>query len=516
MAQDNERRQKMPALTHVSLWDEHGWRHITEEEAAAMNPKGTVSAHSGLFMCELCWQYVTFTKEGKNRRYFKHSSSEESKDCPDRTQSNKENDSCSPLQHDLPVRFTLENSSKFKFEIGLIQVPYKLLNEQSQISIYSDNAKFVYNIERISNNGITYLDVGGTPSENYHISYENEKLECFWPHEIAGIKPSGSIFDGQSRKLLTQDADVEVNKEYYLLSQDRTLPDHRTMLVREKRRIGNWILYIISANKFDEVSAKFFLHYKCRLTEQKVSIQTIWPLYSKGPYIINHEGDEVFVHIKGNTTSLDGFPANSIIGLSELPNIKKVRCSERQQLVAAKRNHILEYAYLWKNNIGAEIKKPVVSVKDMQGKAMPEGIGKDLPPKGIIGILVENDGEVIVYQNDYIKSRYNIKAETRLELDNVHWGTKIEIVVGLDILYSLQYTKNKYEVDDLDLLSYVIQGKHNPIKAPEALKNIAAGLKEYSKIYNWIMQQIKLGWIDRGAYRRLQQMYIKMSKTNRR
>ena len=51
----------MASLNHVCMWSEHGWVRVTAEEAAAIHTGGTVSAHSGLFMCELCGQYVTLT-----------------------------------------------------------------------------------------------------------------------------------------------------------------------------------------------------------------------------------------------------------------------------------------------------------------------------------------------------------------------------------------------------------------------------------------------------------------------
>lgn len=46
------------ALTHVCMWSDNGWKRVTAEEAARLHPGGTVSARSGLFMCELCGQYV--------------------------------------------------------------------------------------------------------------------------------------------------------------------------------------------------------------------------------------------------------------------------------------------------------------------------------------------------------------------------------------------------------------------------------------------------------------------------
>ena len=51
----------MASLTHVCMWSDNGWKRITAEQAARLHPGGTVSARSGLFMCELCGQYVTLT-----------------------------------------------------------------------------------------------------------------------------------------------------------------------------------------------------------------------------------------------------------------------------------------------------------------------------------------------------------------------------------------------------------------------------------------------------------------------
>ena len=70
----------MASLTHVCMWSDNDWKRITAEQAARLHPGGTVSAHSGLFMCELCGQYVILTDGDIRIRYFKHSAYEKSKD----------------------------------------------------------------------------------------------------------------------------------------------------------------------------------------------------------------------------------------------------------------------------------------------------------------------------------------------------------------------------------------------------------------------------------------------------
>ena len=69
----------MASLTHVCMWSEHDWIPITAEEASKTHSGGTVSASGGLFMCDLCNQYVTLTDEGKRVRHFRHSSRESDK-----------------------------------------------------------------------------------------------------------------------------------------------------------------------------------------------------------------------------------------------------------------------------------------------------------------------------------------------------------------------------------------------------------------------------------------------------
>lgn len=67
----------MASLNHVCMWEGHGWKRITAEEAAKRYPYGTIHADSGLFMCELCGQYVSLTNGSIRVRYFKHSRAED-------------------------------------------------------------------------------------------------------------------------------------------------------------------------------------------------------------------------------------------------------------------------------------------------------------------------------------------------------------------------------------------------------------------------------------------------------
>ena len=66
----------MASLTHVCVWSKNGWKRITPEEVAREHSRGGVSARSGIFMCSLCGQYVTFFNGRVQAPHFRHSSAE--------------------------------------------------------------------------------------------------------------------------------------------------------------------------------------------------------------------------------------------------------------------------------------------------------------------------------------------------------------------------------------------------------------------------------------------------------
>lgn len=117
----------MPSLTHVCMWSEHGWKKITANEAARLYPGGMVSAACGLFMCELCGQYVILTEGEKNVRHFRHKISEKSKDCPERTFGSSVCMTYNAKEYELPIRICNITGNQFDLELGLLYVPQFIL-----------------------------------------------------------------------------------------------------------------------------------------------------------------------------------------------------------------------------------------------------------------------------------------------------------------------------------------------------------------------------------------------------
>ena len=95
----------MPSLTHVCLWDDNHWERVTALDIAKSSPfVETVPASSKLFMCELCGQYVFYSKGKKRIPCFGHSSGEMIKDCPERTFGYGYTPPYDEKQHELPLK----------------------------------------------------------------------------------------------------------------------------------------------------------------------------------------------------------------------------------------------------------------------------------------------------------------------------------------------------------------------------------------------------------------------------
>ena len=153
----------MASLTHVCMWQNNGWKNITADEAARLHPGGGVSAHSGLFMCELCGQYVLLTDGNYQRRHFRHSSAEKSKDCPERTTAAYVPMVYGISDHELPLRIKNVTKDYFEFEMGFIPVPDNLFSRNNKIIVESTDYgrnSYIYSSERLNVDGVTYLSVG--------------------------------------------------------------------------------------------------------------------------------------------------------------------------------------------------------------------------------------------------------------------------------------------------------------------------------------------------------------------
>lgn len=511
------------------MWSETGWKRITIEQAVRLHPGGTVSARSGLFMCELCGQYVSLTDGNIKVRYFKHSASEKSKDCPERTFGANAPISYAPYEHDLPIRITVSSVSSFRLDVGFVRVPKELLGRHFQLKIMPKgmtDISYVYARERLNSNGLTYLYIGERPFEKYNLSFKNgsDKLYDFWPEEIKGIDPEGTLFEKKSGRKLTYDADVEIGKEYYLLRRGyRILRSGNGMQVHKimQKVFGyeTWNLYVVSASEFNENTARFYLDFHCRLTSNPVSMRPIWPLFVEDNYLIKHNQDNMLMLVEGNAETVKTFPdarAFPLYAKEFLPTVYKVFCSGRQQLISVGRTHALEYTYFWKQSLNRTGAQPQLSVTDLSGNEIASGEADVLPEKSTLCFKSAFDGELIISNSNRVIDKRKITADKYVELDELTFGLSVQVVIGLDIIWQINFKKrlSSQTNNEAELLKWITEVSGAIIPAPHALRNILSGVNCYPQICRWIRKCINNGTIKEQSYRRLQNVYRSIN-TNR-
>lgn len=515
----------MASLTHVCMWSDNGWKRITAEQAAKLHPGGTVSAHSGLFMCELCGQYVSLTDGAVQTRHFRHSAYEKSKNCPERIFGAGYSISYGSQEHDLPIRITGVSSSSFRFEIGLIRVPIGSLCRDFCIEIKPKGVSatpYVFTKERLNYEGITYLPLGEKPFEKYTLNLKNgsDKLLEFWPAEINGIDPEGTLFEKSSGKKLTYDADVEIEKEYYLLKRGCFYrKSYSSIRIREivQKQFGweSWTLYMVSASAFSEEAARFFLDFHCRLTDHPVSLQPVWPLFVEGNYIVKHSQDNMYMLVEGNVATVKTFPSAAVCQLNHnasYPKLYEVHCSSRQQLISAGRTQALQYTYFWKEPLNRVGTSPAILVTDLFGSEIESGKSNTLPHNKTLLFKSTFDGEIIISNNRIVDKR-KIVADRQLELDGLSYGVSVQVVIGLDVVWEINFKKRQVSIvsDEVEILKRLRNASEVFIPAPHSLRNILAGMSCYPQICQWIRKCIREGTINEQSYRRLQEVYRSIS-----
>lgn len=395
----------MLALTHVCIWSGKEWKRISAQEAAQIFPHGT-SSHSGLFMCELCGQYVNFINGSVQNCHFRHSSKEQNKECIDRSEEYGYLRYFNKAKNQLPLRIRIISKYKFEFEIGFINLPIELYKDKRKIIINSDDkSEGIYNyaFSRLDYRYITYLSVSSIPVNEYHISIlpSNNQISLFWPNIVNGVSENGTLFDKVTRKRIEYDSDITIGHIYYLVTTKRIINYNENIQINcissMHYKWKNWYAYEVEATKLAENSAKFFLDLHYRLTDKPFNMSVIWPVCVKAPYIIYHHSDELYIHIHGNNIESKLAPIGKISRYND-SNVISIISSSCQQLLSIGRTRVLKFMYLWQKKLNFINDKNYVEVKDLQGNNLNDGIQNIIPYKKSIVVYSFVDGFIEILQ----------------------------------------------------------------------------------------------------------------------
>lgn len=504
----------MPSLTHVCHWTKHGWKRITAEEAAREYPEGTVSARSGLFMCELCNQYVTLTKPGKNQRHFRHEQDGADGVCPDKRRGENVNIAYSPRDYELPIRITNIGKNSFMLELGLLPVPEDILAEQSsqKIVVCGEGASNqTYLVERLRVDEITYLPIGNVPATSYSVE-AGEILKRFWPQKVTGVSCIGTLFEKSSGKMLIENADVQVDRAYYLLCLGTmACPEDIEIkgICEERTGNGYWKVYEIKAQALSENAARFFWDMKYRLTDSPLSIQPIWPVYVEKSYMIQHNETNLILYVNGNEELTVKTLPPVHIKQKPFPESKgrmfDIPCNDRQQLFTVGRTKVLQYLCFWRKALDGIAAQPQVKVTDIDSKEILSGICNSLPKERTLCITAPFDGMIMVRGKDaVIVEQERIQAENCSKLYNLQMGYLVTVYQGLDAVWSITFEKQiKAVVSNMDeQVSRRLESYHGEMMpAAHSLGGVTAKLDKYPRVRQWLYKKIQQGEIPIAAYR---------------
>lgn len=519
----------MASLTHVCIWSGKDWTRITADEAAKLHPGGSVSSYSGLFMCELCGQYVSFHQGGYQVPHFRHRSAEKSKDCPERTFGSSYIFHYEATMHDLPMKITNISSNSFSFELGLIQVPQSILTDEFIISITADgqrNSVFKFSSERLNSDGTTFLSIGNIPCSKYLISYtENKKeLSKFWPSSINGIDVSGTLFDKKTGKKLPYDSDVVISKDYYFLCNYSYI---RFPSAVSSKKIcsmtvshSTFYLYDIHISELNEDAAKFFLNYHYRLTTVPVSIHPVWPPYIKGNHLIKYSSDKITMILKGNIRAFKTFPNATVKSFLKSESLKlfEINSFNRQQLISVGRTSILKYTYLWQEPICTPKESPKFYITDLNGSAAKNGNVSKIPKDGVLRILSDFDGKIVISKKDTIINKFKFSSDTIAEIEGITYGQTVSVFIGLDCVWEAHYKRSEstsLNGSEETIFRHITQNAGAEIPAPHSLKNMLSAFTQYPTLYTWISKRIKSGKIPEKSFRQIQKFYLNCRQTKK-
>lgn len=416
----------MASLNHVSIRDkEYGWVHITPEDASRLFPNETVSSSDHVFICELCGQYVAFTREGKKTRYFCHSRGEEIKDCDERAEQYNHYPTIQyDGQFDFPLKLLLE-SETFSLSIGIPQGAFQ--ENDFSVSIKGTASHFFNMKERKQETGITWLPLQQDISIQYHIE-THDKVLLNWPDHIPGINPMGTMFDSRGNKILHAEDEVTVGNNYYLIT-DRCIcesfPDVNIVELMHCSIVNSvWRVYEVQAVSFSPDSARFFILYKLHLVKKPTDLHIIWPMTVEEGSISYHNADNLYIAYNGeDQISLQLMPCSAQSAQKEMSGYFQVQSNGFQQMVAFKwhngQRNCSNHLMVWKNPFARTATIPDVAIFDKNEELLQEEIYHQLPPRNQITILARYDGVLTLKFKDKIKLIHQIKGGERFSMENV-------------------------------------------------------------------------------------------------
>ena len=411
----------------------------------------SVSAYSHHFRCYNCFQYVTFVKGSSNRiSHFKHSAGYSDKDCEDRSfNDNAAYTNASVANMEMPMRLTVDNS-QITVSIGLLPINYeelkKCVSSNLLITINgTQSASVVYRADwnRISPNMTTWLNVPtpGISKLKVDFSPANAKPK-FWSGVVAEIPATGALFDAKNGRRIYEKGDAVVGHEYYLLlRRGKWMSTSSTDVQITKLDINDslWNVYRIRALRFSEFASDYFFNtLRVRLTNYPVEMSVLWPPVLEKDTIIETSSRMLKLLLKGEADFSTYPECNSSCTITQLHNNTKlidIRSSDPLQMVTSERyNRTLQFLYVRSIDRSFYYTDPKVSVSYDDDEPCEDTLLKNVPLRGVLHFLSEDDGYIDVYQDEEFFYRKPLPAGEKTRIIDINCNSRICVFVGHELL----------------------------------------------------------------------------------
>lgn len=287
---------------------------------------------------------------------------------------------------------------------------------------------------------------------------------------------------------------------------------------------NGYYLYGLKAYYFDKSASEFFYKLGLVLTNQTPKIHPLWPVYRRSPYILYHNSMKYFVYMSGEEVEptiapiqVRGFEYKRLENQQSI--LARFLCTGREQVVVLnKHNPRLKQLILWRSDFLQTVNTPSVSVTDIKGTDFMKAAYPVLPYNGEMHINADFNGFVLVFRDNILFERREIKSGQPSDFYNIRFGYRFEIYQGMDKIRTVEFVREK-RLSDSDEESFVkklSQFADRVIPIPYDLSGIIERLDDYPEIQVWVRNIKRKGLIPEKAYKLLRKFVVTLEVKNDR
>ena len=511
-------------LTNVWCRDAHGeWVRTTASQTDLYH-RYSVSADSHMFRCYSCFQYVTFVKGSQYRiSHFRHSASETSKDCEDRSLIYSSGASSS-LQISVPdpLRLLLDGN-RVVLEIGLLPATSaelkKAVGANATVSIHGRTGKpDIYRVDysRFAPHTMCWLHLPLSWATDFSVEVNpSGSTPKLWSIQRTGLSKSGDLFDCKTGRRIPEKSDITVGKQYYYLCNKRSSLSLRRSIQIKKIEIYNteWNLYQICAPSYTDDAADFFFDLHLRLTTAPANIDILWPAVVEDDDMIDTNQKDLVLLVSGES-DFEAFPTNggfvrSDKEIKEHERLLSIRNTGALQMVSASRyNQKLRSLYVRPLETIRDALQPSIQIADEDRKPVTENELTKLPKNGVLVLNSDVDAYVDVSDQYGFCYRKSLVSGTECRIVDLQYGMTLNIRQGLDIVRTISVIQSHRSKNSLDQ-TVVWSGKMVPF--PRRYAGILNQIDRSSALYTKVFNALQTGRIPENGFKSL----IKMLEVDR-